>query len=219
MSAITAQVTQEQADSIIQARMSGEMYPFVVYAKDNLQTEGMVILTSKGENLELDYPCWVYYVKSYTTQTNNSYLIVKESSGNLLEINVRNTEPPGNLKKWRLVGFPASDVTILAPCFGKKGDDILETPRMNMDSIEISYIDGELFIEHYNAHFTCFFEVNVTISFTNGLIVISEKDLGFVDCYCFFDFKYSAGKFEQGTYHLIIFSGTTEVYNQIIKLE
>ena len=106
---LSAQITQEQADAIIQARMSNEMNPYTVFAKENLQYEGIVILTFTGENLELDYSCWVYFVRTYAEKSNNIYLIVKESNGNLLEINVTNDEIPNDLVTWRLFignGYP-----------------------------------------------------------------------------------------------------------------
>ena len=106
---LSAQITQEQADAIIQARMSNEMNPYTVFAKENLQYEGIVILTFTGENLELDYSCWVYFVRTDSENSNNIYLIVKESNGNLLEINVTNDEIPNDLVTWRLFignGYP-----------------------------------------------------------------------------------------------------------------
>jgi hypothetical protein len=63
---------------------------------------GFEVITSTGETLELDYPVWVYYV-SYTEAAIGKYLIVKESNGNLLEINPKNDVVPNDLEDWRMV--------------------------------------------------------------------------------------------------------------------
>jgi len=222
---LTAQITQEQADLIVQTQMKGKIYPFTVYAKKSLQTDGITILTSKGENFELNYSCWVYYVISYSTNsfflTNKSYLIVKESSGNLLEINLKDTESCLNFEEWREMRFPDLNASILAGCEGKKSFIIFETSLVNRGSIKISYIDGELLIEHYDAIINCGFEViNVTTSFSNDTIDIYYWETpDDAECYCDVDFSYSAGKFESGTYRLVIHHFMQEVYNQIIILE
>jgi len=103
---LSAQVTQTGADSIVKEHMNGELKSYTIYAKENVQT-GFEITTATGEILELDYPCWVHYV-DFANVTNGKYLIVKESNGNLLEINVINDEEPANLRQWRIVvSYPA----------------------------------------------------------------------------------------------------------------
>ena len=90
ISALSAQVSQEEAEEIVLERMSQATQSYNVYAKDSLQTE-MTITTINGEELELDYPCWVYYI-SYIRETDDNagcYLIVNESNGNLLEIKAK----------------------------------------------------------------------------------------------------------------------------------
>jgi RNA polymerase subunit RPABC4/transcription elongation factor Spt4 len=121
-STLSAQITQQQADFIVQQRMSDETKPFTVYAKENVQPTGYTISTATGEILELDYPAWIYYV-SFTGKVASphlvtepaevrndafgKYLIVKESSGNLLDVNVKNDTGPVDLEEWREVnGFP-----------------------------------------------------------------------------------------------------------------
>jgi len=96
---LSAQVTQLQADSIALDRMSSDQRAYTLYAKQDLQDEGYTITTSQGEVFELDYPCWVYYV-TYTNEIATKYLVVKESNGSLLEINVRNDEGPDDLSEW-----------------------------------------------------------------------------------------------------------------------
>jgi len=103
LTALTAQITQEEADRVVWERMGQETLPYTIYAKEGIQTE-MTITTSTEEVLELDYSCWVYYV-NYTGETNNNgrYLIVNESNGNLLEVNTKNDVGPSDLAAWREV--------------------------------------------------------------------------------------------------------------------
>ncbi|MCL1851362.1 MAG: hypothetical protein FWF70_08195 [Bacteroidetes bacterium] len=81
--------------------MSNETSNFTLYAKADVQT-GFEITTATGETIELDYPCRVYYV-NITDETDSKYLIVKESIGNILEVNVKNDSGPNDLQQWRLV--------------------------------------------------------------------------------------------------------------------
>ena len=96
------QITQAEADSIILEKMNTETRPHIVYAK----TDSATITTTAGELLTLDYPCWIYYIR-YADQTdtvpaNRRYLVVKESSGNLLEVRTKNDVAP-DLTTWRKV--------------------------------------------------------------------------------------------------------------------
>ena len=98
---LQAQITQEEADIIVLERMSAVMELYTIYALEDVQTS-YEITTSIGEMLELDYPCWVYYA-DFKEKTNGKYLIVKESNGNLLEVNTKNDEGPEELEEWRMV--------------------------------------------------------------------------------------------------------------------
>jgi len=99
---LTAQITQKQADEIVINHISGDTKPHTIFAKEVVQADGFTVITSKSEMLELDYSCFVYYVK-YDEETNGKYLIVKESNGNLLEVNTKNDEGPDDLEEWRVV--------------------------------------------------------------------------------------------------------------------
>jgi len=101
MTTLSAQISQEQADEIVIERLSNETKPYCIYAQKEVQTE-FEITTATGEILELDYMAWVYYV-GYTGGTNGKYLIVKESNGNLLEVNTKNDADPDGLVEWRFV--------------------------------------------------------------------------------------------------------------------
>jgi len=103
-STLSAQITQQEADEIVKQRLDGEGKPCIVYAKETVQTEGFTVITATGETFALEYPCWVYYV-DYAGETNGKYLIVKESSGNLLEVKTKKDTGPGDLTEWREVTF------------------------------------------------------------------------------------------------------------------
>ena len=102
LSTLPAQVTQNEADTIVLNRIGEMEHCDILYAIETLQTEGTTITTSPGETLELDYSCWVYFM-NFAGETNNKYLIVKENNGNLLEINTTNDGGPENLAAWRVV--------------------------------------------------------------------------------------------------------------------
>ena len=89
---VRAQITQSASDSIVLERMSQETRQNTIHAKGNVQTN-YSITTSQGEELELDYPCWIYYI-NYLEEVNNTghYLVVKESNGNLLEVKTKNNK-------------------------------------------------------------------------------------------------------------------------------
>jgi len=105
---LSAQITKEEADSIVIERMYAETKPCTIYAKEEVQT-GFEITTATSEVLELDYSCWVYYV-NFTEIHNSKYLIVRTSNGNLLEVNAKNDDVP-DLEEWRILERPE------APCY------------------------------------------------------------------------------------------------------
>ena len=125
-SALSAQVSQEEADRIVLERMSQETQSYTVYAKENVRTE-MIITTVNEEMLELDYPCWVYYISYVGKVSIGHYLIVNESNGNLLEIKSKEDACPSDLAEWREVyNFPYFDGYITL-----KFDETLAIPNSN----------------------------------------------------------------------------------------
>ncbi len=113
LTGLPAQTTQKEADNIVFEWMSQNGSPYIIYAKAGLQT-AMTITTSNNEELELDYPCWVYYVKHWFNPlinyvapkppfSNGRYLIVKENSGNVLEVKTFDDSGPEDLDTWRLM--------------------------------------------------------------------------------------------------------------------
>jgi len=109
----TAQITQQQADSIVLERLNCETQPYTLHAKASVQEDGYTITTSQEEVFELDYTCWVYWVR-YSEEMNSNYLIIKENNGSLLEIELTDNEGPDDLDEWRTV-IDESDYPIEIP--------------------------------------------------------------------------------------------------------
>jgi len=131
LTGLSAQITQKQADDIVFERMSQYVLPHIIYAKDGVQ-QGMTITTMNGEELELDYPCWVYYAKRWFNPfvdyvppispfNFGRYLIVKENSGNILEVKTRDDAGPEDLETWRLIELELGTYVEIsgAPCVTK----------------------------------------------------------------------------------------------------
>jgi len=100
--ALSAEITQEKADEIVLERMSEETRPHTVFANPEMQAEGKLITTSTGKQIELDYPCRVYFIQ-YTDTEQGFYLIVNANNGNLLQINAVNAAEPEDLAEWQEV--------------------------------------------------------------------------------------------------------------------
>jgi hypothetical protein len=100
--------------------MSQETRQYTLFAQKNVQPT-FNITTSKEEILELDYPCWIYYVCYIEEADNNAnhYLIVKEDNGSLLEVNTKNTSEPDDLAEWRgvkVIEIPVTDYSLGSGC-------------------------------------------------------------------------------------------------------
>ena len=94
------QITKEEADNIVLERMSPETRQYTIYAKDGVQQK-MTITSVDGEVLDVNYKFWCYYIE-YIDNTGK-YIILKESNGNLLEVNVKGDAKPEDLEEWRIV--------------------------------------------------------------------------------------------------------------------
>jgi hypothetical protein len=144
--AISAQITQEQADNIVLERLDNETNAFSLYAKEKKQ-ESFILTTSNSETIELEYACWVYFAK-YTGKTNHKYLIVKESNGNLLEINVKNDEGPENIEEWRIlygkVWFMEHSLSETLCTWGEKFHDLIFPHGLDTATIIIINSNEEL---------------------------------------------------------------------------
>ena len=95
LAALSAQITQEDADEIVREHMrhKTELFYTVVYAKKGIQ-KNTTITSRAGEILELDYDCWLYFSHTFREGTSyviekTRYLTVNESTGNLFEINAK----------------------------------------------------------------------------------------------------------------------------------
>ena len=143
--------TQKDADKIVLERISQEESYYTVYAKENLQ-ESMIITTSAGEELALDYPCWVYYI-SYENNADR-YLIVNGSNANVLEVNAKSNATPEDLKKWRVVRIESElgslqkildGYSVTAIAFDSKGNAWIATQKglVRYNANEITIYNSE----------------------------------------------------------------------------
>ena len=116
LSALPAKITQTKADEIVLERISQETQPYIVFAKEGIQTN-MSVTTLAGEELELDYPCWVYYTQyplicDAIHCYHARYMIVNINNGNLLEINKKMDLWPSDLAEWRVVKATNCDIPL-----------------------------------------------------------------------------------------------------------
>jgi len=162
--ALFAQITQEEADSIVLERLNKETQSYTVYAKEDVQKE-MIITSAAGEMLELDYSCWVYYIRYKANQ--GRYLIVNKSNGNLLEVNAKSGAEPENLAEWREI---ESQIVIFTPCQIESGCDYF------LRKADVEFTDKGVQIKYYNFEVTCdFTTVDVTHTLENGVLNITQK--------------------------------------------
>jgi len=106
-------VTQTEADNIVLERLSQETRQYTIYAKDGVQSK-MTITSANGEVLEVNYKFWLYYI-DYTGNVGK-YIIVKESNGNVLEVNVTSDADLVDLEGWRIVDSRNSDKIYFCSC-------------------------------------------------------------------------------------------------------
>ena len=187
--ALSAQTTQEAADGIVLKRMSQESRFYVIAAKEDVQSE-MTITTSAGEELELDYPCWVYYV-SYADTNQGRYIIVNEANGNLLEVDAKSGAEPENLAEWKEVYCHNENYSIkhvkteLGGC-NVKNDLTRSDSEIERDTVSITI--SEDFINVFvGLNYICCapFETNCeTIDDTIIMYIIDTCSNPYAECYC-----------------------------------
>jgi hypothetical protein len=165
LSGLTAQITQEAANNIALEYLQQEMQPYALYAKENV--EGTTITTSLNEVIELDYACWVYYIR-YADQPDDvtasrRYLIVKQSDGNLLEINTNNDLGTADLTGWRIIPFLIAQRDFLTG-FPSKYFSTIKTEE-----------DWENFKTKMNSYsIDKFTETNIDFSLFQVIVVVDE---------------------------------------------
>jgi len=134
---LSAQTTQEQADSIVLNYIQNEAtQPCLLYVNVNAPSkEGATITTSNGETVRAKYACWVYYLNESSgsdAPARRRYLFVQEESGNLLEIIAYNDLGPADLTDWKVVNVPAGIAGVekndIQPLYPNPVDDWLMLP-------------------------------------------------------------------------------------------
>ena len=155
---LSAQITQEEADDIVWERLSRvSVLYYSLFAKEDVQ-ENMIIETATGEILELDYPCWVYYIN-----TMDFYLIVNKNNGNVLEIKPTSESIPNDLEEWREVGVKNTRWRLLGIVDTETGDMkereydgytiIFETDSTFGGISEVNIMDGKYKIDYKTGNF------------------------------------------------------------------
>ena len=226
-SAVWAQVTQVASDSIVLERMNTETRPHTIYAKENLQAEGMIITTAAEEMIEFDYPCWVYFIKYETDETSasNSYLIIREEDGNWLEVNTQNDQNLDDLAAWRIVleelEEPEETIVCTDIIFSKCKKSSKDGENDDEFEVATEVICGEksLYITHTGLMVNCAFQkIDITVSLDGNTIELNivESPIN-ENCSCPVDISYSVGEFETGTYELIIKFSYLQFYSQTIN--
>ena len=105
LSVLSAQISKEEAENIVLEYMIDETQLHSLFGNEILQ-KTISITTANGEEIELNYPCWVYYASYYDKEddyNNSRYLIINERNGNLLEINTKCDYEPNDLVTWRIL--------------------------------------------------------------------------------------------------------------------
>ena len=92
-----ALITQEEANGIALEYLNKKTQPYSLYAKKSLQTK-ISITTLAGEQIEPDYPCWVYFINNINY---GHYLIVNANNGNLID--EKTNAEPEDLADWRKI--------------------------------------------------------------------------------------------------------------------
>jgi len=105
---LQAQITQEQANTIVLQYIQNEIAPpYLLYGNINTPSEeGMVITTLSEEIVRVKYACWAYYLNEdpeTTVPSQHRYLFVKEDNGSLLEIITTNDLGLTDLSEWEIV--------------------------------------------------------------------------------------------------------------------
>jgi len=142
---LSAQVTREQADAIVQDYVQREVtQPGRLYFNINEPSAaGMAVTTSNGEKVKAKYPCWAYYLDE-NEPFQRRYLFVKENNGSLLEVIAGNDLGTGELAdSWMAMAMPTcliekeGNVKLLYP---NPVGDLLTLP-CNSDQTRIEIYD------------------------------------------------------------------------------
>ena len=97
-SSLSAQVTREQADVIVQNHLQMIEYEVLFVNVNTPSAEGIDIRTSNEETFKANYACWTYYAKE---EGKCRYLFVKADNGNLLEVIANNDLGQSDVSQWK----------------------------------------------------------------------------------------------------------------------
>jgi hypothetical protein len=165
---IQAQITQEQANTIVLQYLQNEVSPpYVLYVSTHAPSEeSLVFTTHNEETIKVKYACWAYYLNEHPSikePCQHRYLFVKENNGNLLEIVASNDITP-DLTEWTLVPLSVID-----------GD------RNNSITLYPNPTTGELRITNYELRITGIEVFDVYGKYHSSLVTRHETDETVID--------------------------------------
>jgi hypothetical protein len=144
---LSAQITREQADSIVQEYLQKETitYNLLYVHVDAPNEEGITITTSNEETFKTKYACWAYY-SDENALFQRHYFFVKEDNGSLLEVITRNDVSYIDPTQWKVVGTTGlvdKEINNLKPLYPNPVDNLLNIPCTgNCMRIEIHDLKG-----------------------------------------------------------------------------
>jgi len=137
---LTAQITREQADSIVIQHIKKDVKPpSLLYLYNQVPSANEIVITTHNEEkMKIKYVCWAYYVNEnpkISEHCQHRYLFVKEDNGNLLEIITSNDLVPSNLEaQWTFVDSIMVSVRKI-----EKEPKILLYPNPTTGELRITY--------------------------------------------------------------------------------
>ena len=150
---LSAQVTREQADSIVLAHLQNAVtQPYLLYVNTNMPSaEGIAITTYAEEAFRAKYACWAYCLNEnpdLNGPSQHRYLFVKADNGSLLEVITHHDLVPDASTSWELLSpvvkiEPRSNVSLRVypnPTTGVL--HVTRDSRDNRDEIEVYDVMG-----------------------------------------------------------------------------
>ena len=133
--ALANTVSQGEADIIALESISQETHPYILYAKEGVQKK-IVITSSAGEILEINYDCYLYYaVNTGANCCLGHYLIVKWSNGKLLKVDAKSGAEPKDLAEWGIVKEAKCDIPLT------------HTPWTSVDNLPMGNLEfGKIYV-------------------------------------------------------------------------
>ena len=147
---MTAQISQEEANEIVQAHLLNEQLDFKFYFNTNSPNDkALEIKTTQQESVKIKYACFAYFLKETDDASEPAqcrYLFVKTDSGNLLEIITTNDLGPEDITHWVTLGLDNGWVRTFLP-YPNPVDEWLNVPTKGVrTTIQVFDLNGSLIL-------------------------------------------------------------------------